>query len=166
MAARGIDIAELPFVVNFALPRSAADYVHRIGRTGRAGKAGLAVSLVCPDEMSQLKQVEKLIGMKIPVAELTGIAASTHHDHDLTVRPPRPPRPQAKKPAGQSAGAANGAKAQGNNHVGRQRRIAVRVVPSHKLPMVSSQTVKHDRHHAAHKSSAAVTIANRPFADA
>ncbi len=105
VAARGIDIAELPFVVNFALPRSAADYVHRIGRTGRAGKAGLAVSLVCPDEMPQLKQVEKLIGMKIPVAELTGMAAGNHHDHDLTVRPPRPPRPQAKKPAGQAASA-------------------------------------------------------------
>jgi ATP-dependent RNA helicase RhlE len=105
VAARGIDIAELPFVVNFALPRSAADYVHRIGRTGRAGKAGLAVSLVCPDEMPQLKQVEKLIGMKIPVAELTGIAAGNHHDHDLTVRPPRPPRPQAKKPSSQAASA-------------------------------------------------------------
>jgi ATP-dependent RNA helicase RhlE len=109
VAARGIDIAELPFVVNFALPRSAADYVHRIGRTGRAGKAGLAVSLVCPDEMPQLKQVEKLIGMKIPVAELTGIAAGNHHDHDLTVRPPRPPRPQAKKPSGQPASAGKSA---------------------------------------------------------
>jgi len=100
VAARGIDIAELPFVVNFALPRSAADYVHRIGRTGRAGKAGLAVSLVCPDEMPQLKQVEKLIGMKIPVAELSGIVSNAPNDHDLTVRPPRPPRPQQKKPAG------------------------------------------------------------------
>ncbi len=99
VAARGIDIAQLPFVVNFALPRSAADYVHRIGRTGRAGMTGLAVSLVCPDELPQLKQVEKLIGMKIPVAELSGVAASNHNDHDLTVRPPRPPRPQAKKPA-------------------------------------------------------------------
>lgn len=103
VAARGIDIAELPFVVNFALPRSAADYVHRIGRTGRAGKAGLAVSLVCPDEMPQLKQVEKLIGMKIPVAELSGIVSNAPNDHDLTVRPPRPPRPQHKKPAGANA---------------------------------------------------------------
>jgi ATP-dependent RNA helicase RhlE len=112
VAARGIDIAQLPFVVNFALPRSAADYVHRIGRTGRAGMAGLAVSLVCPDEIPQLKQVEKLIGMKIPVAELSSIPASNHNDHDLTVRPPRPPRPQAKKPAaaGQKPGSASGAK--------------------------------------------------------
>lgn len=112
VAARGIDIAQLPFVVNFALPRSAADYVHRIGRTGRAGMTGLAVSLVCPDEIPQLKQVEKLIGMKIPVAELSGIPSSNHNDHDLTVRPPRPPRPQAKKPAaaGQKPTTAGGAK--------------------------------------------------------
>lgn len=103
VAARGIDIAELPFVVNFALPRSAADYVHRIGRTGRAGKAGLAISLVCPDEMPQLKQVEKLIGMKIPVAELTGLPSTAHHDQDLTIRPPRPPRAQAKKPSASGA---------------------------------------------------------------
>jgi len=112
VAARGIDIAQLPFVVNFALPRSAADYVHRIGRTGRAGMTGLAVSLVCPDEIPQLKQVEKLIGMKIPVAELSGIPSSNHNDHDLTVRPPRPPRPQAKKPAaaGQKPATTGGAK--------------------------------------------------------
>lgn len=123
VAARGIDIAQLPFVVNFALPRSAADYVHRIGRTGRAGMTGLAVSLVCPDEIPQLKQVEKLIGMKIPVAELSGIPASNHNDHDLTVRPPRPPRPQAKKPAaaGQKPATAGGA-----NSVGGARPAAPR----------------------------------------
>lgn len=131
VAARGIDIAELPFVVNFALPRSAADYVHRIGRTGRAGKAGLAVSLVCPDEMPQLKQVEKLIGMKIPVAELSGIVSNAPNDHDLTVRPPRPPRPQQKKPAGANGQAtarsgqprrpqtANGEKPAGGQRPGR-----------------------------------------------
>jgi ATP-dependent RNA helicase RhlE len=65
VAARGIDIAKLPHVVNFELPRSCADYVHRIGRTGRAGLRGLAVSLVSMEENKTLKQVEKLIGSKI-----------------------------------------------------------------------------------------------------
>lgn len=61
IAARGIDIEQLPCVVNFDLPQVAEDYVHRIGRTGRAGASGLAVSLVCADESSQLQSIEKLI---------------------------------------------------------------------------------------------------------
>ncbi|MFC0267539.1 DEAD/DEAH box helicase [Kushneria aurantia] len=67
VAARGIDIAELPNVVNFELPKTPADYVHRIGRTGRAGATGQAVSLVMPDERDQLKRIEKLIGRRITV---------------------------------------------------------------------------------------------------
>jgi ATP-dependent RNA helicase RhlE len=61
IAARGIDIDELPHVVNFELPNVPEDYVHRIGRTGRAGCEGEAVSLVCPDEELFLKDIEKLI---------------------------------------------------------------------------------------------------------
>ncbi len=73
VAARGIDIAKLPHVVNFELPRSSADYVHRIGRTGRAGLSGLAVSLVSLDENKALRQVEKLIGSKIAFGAISGI---------------------------------------------------------------------------------------------
>lgn len=65
IAARGIDIDQLPHVVNFELPNVPEDYVHRIGRTGRAGAEGLAVSLVSPDEMSYLKGIEKLLKSKI-----------------------------------------------------------------------------------------------------
>ncbi len=65
IAARGIDIEELPFVVNYDLPQVPEDYVHRIGRTGRAGATGLAVSLVSADEFSQLSAIEKLIKRKI-----------------------------------------------------------------------------------------------------
>ena len=61
IAARGIDIEQLPCVVNFDLPQVPEDYVHRIGRTGRAGSSGLAVSLVCADEAPQLHAIEKLI---------------------------------------------------------------------------------------------------------
>ncbi|MDI5983244.1 DEAD/DEAH box helicase [Halomonas sp. M4R5S39] len=61
IAARGLDISELPHVVNFELPNVAEDYVHRIGRTGRAGSDGQAVSLVCVDEHGLLKGIERLI---------------------------------------------------------------------------------------------------------
>ncbi len=121
VAARGIDIAQLPYVVNFALPRGAADYVHRIGRTGRAGMSGLAVSLVSPDEMAQLKQVEKLIGMKIPVVELSGVVMPQMNDKELTIRPPRPPRqPQKAKPAANGAAGSSSTRNRpaGNNSAG------------------------------------------------
>jgi ATP-dependent RNA helicase RhlE len=72
VAARGIDIAQLPHVVNYELPRSSADYVHRIGRTGRAGRGGLAVSLISQDENNSLRQVEKLIGAKIARGRIAG----------------------------------------------------------------------------------------------
>ena len=62
IAARGLDINQLPQVVNFDLPNVPEDYVHRIGRTGRAGKAGQAISLVSADEIKQLRDIERLIG--------------------------------------------------------------------------------------------------------
>ena len=66
IAARGIDIDQLPHVVNFELPNIAEDYVHRIGRTGRAGNEGEAMSLVCVDELKLLKDIERLIKSDIP----------------------------------------------------------------------------------------------------
>lgn len=69
IAARGLDIELLPYVVNYELPQVAEDYVHRIGRTGRAQNEGQAISLVCIDELPQLKAIEKLIKKTIP--ELT-----------------------------------------------------------------------------------------------
>ncbi len=72
IAARGLDIDSLPHVVNFELPNVAEDYVHRIGRTGRAGASGEAVSLVCVDEARLLRDIEKLLGRKLPTRELAG----------------------------------------------------------------------------------------------
>jgi ATP-dependent RNA helicase RhlE len=60
IAARGIDIDQLPHVVNYDLPNVPEDYVHRVGRTGRAGSNGVAISLVCIDELGLLKDIEKL----------------------------------------------------------------------------------------------------------
>ena len=67
--ARGIDVSEVEYVVNFDLPEQAEDYVHRIGRTGRAGQAGFAISFVTPETKGLLKDIQKLIGKEIP--ELT-----------------------------------------------------------------------------------------------
>jgi ATP-dependent RNA helicase RhlE len=72
IAARGIDIDQLPHVVNFELPNVAEDYVHRIGRTGRAGNEGEAMSLVCVDELKLLKDIEKLIKRDIPSDVIEG----------------------------------------------------------------------------------------------
>lgn len=66
VAARGLDIHDLPLVVNLDLPIVAEDYVHRIGRTGRAGASGEAISLVCADEVDQLAAIENLIGQVLP----------------------------------------------------------------------------------------------------
>ena len=72
LAARGIDIAQLPVVVNFDLPRSAVDYVHRIGRTGRAGESGLAVSFVSADTEAHWRLIEKRQGLSLPLEQLPG----------------------------------------------------------------------------------------------
>jgi ATP-dependent RNA helicase RhlE len=72
IAARGLDIDELPHVINFDLPQVPEDYVHRIGRTGRAGANGEAISLVCPEEAYQLAAIEKLLGREIPRIADTG----------------------------------------------------------------------------------------------
>jgi ATP-dependent RNA helicase RhlE len=68
IAARGLDIVELPHVVNFELPHVPEDYVHRIGRTGRAGCSGEAVSLVSREEQDRLRAIERLLGRQIPKA--------------------------------------------------------------------------------------------------
>lgn len=72
IAARGLDIPLLPHVINFELPNIPEDYVHRIGRTGRAGASGEAISLFSPDETVFLRDIEKLVGLKLPKENITG----------------------------------------------------------------------------------------------
>jgi ATP-dependent RNA helicase RhlE len=77
VAARGLDIQRLPYVVNYDLPQVPEDYVHRIGRTGRAGEDGVAISLVCPEELPRLQAIEALLKYDIPqqtIAEFPAIA--------------------------------------------------------------------------------------------
>jgi len=86
VAARGLDIKELPHVVNYELPNVPEDYVHRIGRTGRAGAGGEAVSLVCADEGGLLRDIERVLRRSIPtlttpafkIVESAPLAADTH----------------------------------------------------------------------------------------
>ena len=114
IAARGIDISELPHVVNFELPNVAEDYVHRIGRTGRAGSNGEAVSLVCIDEHKLLRDIERLIKRDLPQEVVPGFevdpsipAEPIPNGQNRGGQAPRgrgQSRPQgAGKPAGKSA---------------------------------------------------------------
>jgi ATP-dependent RNA helicase RhlE len=86
VAARGLDIVELPAVINFDLPFNAEDYVHRIGRTGRAGASGDALSLCSPNERKQLADIEKLIKRPLDVQRLTVDVPVRHHHEERSPR--------------------------------------------------------------------------------
>ena len=74
--ARGIDVSNIEYVVNYDLPESPEDYVHRIGRTGRAGETGYAISFVSPEAKAQLLDIEKLLGERIPTLDIDGYDAT------------------------------------------------------------------------------------------
>ncbi|GLQ46837.1 RNA helicase [Dyella lipolytica] len=98
IAARGIDIDQLPIVINFDLPMVAEDYVHRIGRTGRAGADGLALSLVSHEESGLLRDIRKLLAQDIAINEVPGFELSSPLRLDAHApRPKQGPRqPQAR----------------------------------------------------------------------
>lgn len=95
IAARGIDINELPYVINYDLPQVPEDYVHRIGRTGRAGATGEAISFVSADEAKQLRDIERLIGKQIERIEVEGFEPS-HHVPEGAPKAAKKKRPQHK----------------------------------------------------------------------
>ena len=99
VAARGLDIVDLPAVFNFDVPYNAEDYVHRIGRTGRAGASGLAVTLVARDDARLVGDIEKLIKKKIELEPL-------ELDDDAPRRPPRERESTWSRPAGDDAASA------------------------------------------------------------
>lgn len=122
IAARGIDINELPQVVNFDLPNVPEDYVHRIGRTGRAGASGHAVSLVSADEFKQLSDIERLIQQLLTRKLIDGFEPV----HDLPVskldnRPIKPKRPKKPK-AGHRDGQRSGENARGHKPTGKNKK--------------------------------------------
>jgi ATP-dependent RNA helicase RhlE len=107
IAARGIDIHQLPQVVNFDLPNVPADYVHRIGRTGRAGMLGHAISLVSADEIDQLQDIERLIQKHVVREVIDGFAPQNPLPKSRDILPPKNKKP--KKPKSASSGNSNNA---------------------------------------------------------
>jgi ATP-dependent RNA helicase RhlE len=89
VAARGLDIEDLPHVVNFDLPNSPEDYVHRIGRTGRAGATGEAISLVSPEEHERLEAIEKIVKLRIPREIVPGFEPDSRSVSSLLPAPRR-----------------------------------------------------------------------------
>ncbi|QPF74400.1 DEAD/DEAH box helicase [Roseateles sp. DAIF2] len=113
IAARGIDIDQLPHVVNYELPNVPEDYVHRIGRTGRAGAQGEAVSLVCVDEQGFLRDIEKLIKREIPKEAVPGFEPPVGEKPEpivlgRMVLNPNGSRGRAPNPAGGRGGGGGG----------------------------------------------------------
>lgn len=102
IAARGLDIEQLPYVVNFELPNVAADYVHRIGRTGRAGASGEAISLVCAEEADDLQGIEDLINRNIERREIAGFEPQEAVPASRPPKPPKQPK-KAKTPKAEQA---------------------------------------------------------------
>jgi ATP-dependent RNA helicase RhlE len=117
VAARGLDIVALPLVVNYELPHTAHDYVHRIGRTGRAGMLGRAISLVAPDEEDYLRAVNRLLKRDLPVRIVKGFEPTTgaiprdqsarRGRQPARDRSPRPAQRSRSRSAGQAAVAAS-----------------------------------------------------------
>jgi len=117
IAARGLDIEQLPQVVNFELPNVPEDYVHRIGRTGRAGSSGAAISLVDHEEMKYLKDIERLLKREIPKVTVESFVPSAKPEPEA----PRPPRPQQQR-RGQGQGQRQeGSQRQGQRQEGNRQ---------------------------------------------
>jgi ATP-dependent RNA helicase RhlE len=116
IAARGIDIDQLPHVINFELPNVPEDYVHRIGRTGRAGASGEALSFVASDERSELRDIQRLIKREIPVLTVEGFVPRP--DAVAINSEPRPPRP----PQGRRGGTPQGQNRGGGGNGGAPRQ--------------------------------------------
>jgi ATP-dependent RNA helicase RhlE len=147
IAARGLDIDQLPQVVNFEMPNVPEDYVHRIGRTGRAGVTGAAVSLVDREELKMLKDIERLLKREIPKVTVEGFVPPSRPEPEA----PRPPRqhqqrrPQAGKPHNaRPQGAANSPDSNRRHGRGQQPKAGSPNGSRHNHPG-SAQTAQH--HH-------------------
>jgi ATP-dependent RNA helicase RhlE len=120
IAARGLDISELPQVVNYELPHVPEDYVHRIGRTGRAGSSGQALSLVASDERDRLRAIERVLGRKISVLPLDRSGINFQQETPRpAARPQLAPRVQQSHRAHQGRGRSQG----GQGRSGSSRRV-------------------------------------------
>jgi len=120
IAARGIDVKDISFVINFDLPDQLEDYVHRIGRTGRAGKSGKAISFATPDQRSDLKGIERIIKKTIPVLALPTLPPPRAGQVSVT-RPDREPFRGYSKGGYNRGSHRSGSSRQGGFHGGQNR---------------------------------------------
>ncbi|MDF0605061.1 DEAD/DEAH box helicase [Neisseriaceae bacterium TC5R-5] len=135
VAARGLDVSELPYVVNFEMPNAAEDYVHRIGRTGRAGATGVAISLMSPEETRQHAAIEKLTKQTLPPQTVEDFWPSVSHiERSVASSHPR----ESVLPALMAGG--EGIKKAG---ISRRRRKAQREIPALLLPPRYKVEVSH-----------------------
>jgi ATP-dependent RNA helicase RhlE len=153
VASRGLDIEGLPHVINYELPLVAEDYIHRIGRTGRAGLDGDAISLVAPDDVPLLHEIEALIGREIPLAILPGFEPSWEMPEGSTGarRPGRSRAPRAGAGPRQLAGA-GASPAAGNRR--RRRRGA---------PGAGASAISHGHHVSGAHGHQAPTAGGHQF---
>ncbi|WP_067149580.1 DEAD/DEAH box helicase [Pseudotamlana agarivorans] len=127
IAARGLDIPLLPHVINFELPNVSEDYVHRIGRTGRAGAKGEAISLVSADETTFLRDIEKLIELKLPVEIVEGFEPDPNAS-TVPVKPGqgrqnrRPQKSKSNKPNNSGGSGEGSRRNSGRNNKSRRPR--------------------------------------------
>jgi superfamily II DNA/RNA helicase len=107
VAARGLDISDLPMVINYEIPSAPEDYVHRIGRTGRAGASGIAISLICDDEEKYFADIEKLIKKNITrqIAQVQPQTRAAEHDKRVRTSHSSTPSSAPRKPKASSADA-------------------------------------------------------------
>ena len=122
VAARGLDVDELPYVINYELPHVPEDYVHRIGRTGRAGKMGNAISLVSAHEVGYLVEIEKLIKRPIEQIEVAGFEPEPEYEYPPGNKRKRSSTPPPKAPLAHKP----------EHHERSERR------PSRKNPMIAA----------------------------
>ena len=133
IAARGIDIDELPLVVNFDMPTLAEDYVHRIGRTGRKGNEGEAISLVSPEEGPLLRDIQRLLKQDLELETIVGFEPSKALQLDGSLKAARRPAnpqaqrpPRSRKPAGPSRSQTDRPSRNHGGNTGSSRRGSVR----------------------------------------
>ncbi len=126
LAARGIDIDGLPYVVNVDLPKIAEDYVHRIGRTGRAGKQGIAISIVAADEFDELTKIEQILGRHLERRLYDGFEPN----HDLPQAKAIRLTPKKPKKLKQKKGPTNNATERSSRHTQRTSSKATKTKPT------------------------------------
>ena len=176
VAARGLDIEDLPHVVNFELPTTPEDYIHRIGRTGRAGTKGDAISLVCEDEKELLDGIQKLLKLKLNTTIIAGFDPETP-SHAAGSESPRGGRnrteravPEPRRSSGARSGEPNGTPPasrskeprQRGEHGGQARRPKIPEDPLFSQPYTPSTPADSQSVTSAETTAASSSIDKRP----